>query len=76
MKEKEFEMIESIKKLTLDKHDILVFRVDVGNLPKKVAEKIMENVCEKAKICCPENKIMVLPSSVDLSVITLNDEEI
>ena len=47
MKEKDFEMVESIKKLSMNKNDILVFRVDVGNLPKRLADKYMKEIFEK-----------------------------
>ena len=75
MKEKDFEMVESIKKLSMNKNDILVFRVDVGNLPKRLADKYMKEIFEKSKSQFPDNKVIVIPNKVDLSVITVEDEK-
>lgn len=61
--EKDFEMIENIKKISLDKDDVLV--VTAQHMPKKM----MANIHAKFGDTFPDNVVIVIPDTMELSVI-------
>ena len=75
MEEKDFEWITCIEKISMNKNDILVLRLDMGNLPRKKAEIYSLSIIEKIKVHLPDNKVMVLPHSTAIDVITMEDTD-
>lgn len=63
--------VKDIQKLTLGNNDILVVRVDVENLSKKVAETYMENIKNSFSTLLLSRKVVVMPSTIALDIITL-----
>lgn len=73
MKEKDFEMVESIKKLSMDKNDILVIQLK-RILPKDKFNKWAKEMIGEIKETYPHiPHVMVLPTGIDLSVLTIED---
>ena len=74
MKEKDFEMIENIKKLSMGKNDILVLQL------KNIVPKNKFNLYAKETIKMIKDSydqiphVMILPAGMDLSVLTIEGD--
>jgi hypothetical protein len=75
MKVKDFEMVESIKKLSMGKNDILVLQL------KNIMSKKQYSLYAKETIAMIRDSyeqiphVMILPADMDLSVLTIEDEK-
>lgn len=61
--------MESIQVVKVEPNDIIFCRVPVANLPKSIADKFIEEAKQKLEKVFIENRILVVPQGIDLTVI-------
>lgn len=62
--------ITDMQKITIGPNDIMVIRVDIGNLPQSHAHAYMEKIKEGFELLLLTKKIIVIPSTISISVIS------
>jgi hypothetical protein len=58
-----------INKVTLNPNDIVIFHVDLSNLPPTKANDYIKGTNDAAKSKFPEHVVMVLPSKTSMTII-------
>lgn len=61
--------ITDMQKITMGPDDVMVIRVDIGNLPKSHAHAYMESIKQGFELLLLSKKIIIVPSTVSISVI-------
>lgn len=69
IKFKEKELIETIKKVSLEKDDILIFQ-----LPDETTMEQQHSILNYLEHNLPNTKCLVLPKSLDINVINIKGE--
>lgn len=69
---KELELIENIKKLSLTDNDILVFKCN-QHLPKLKFDTLKTNISKGMKEKFGIKKVIVLPCNIDINVNSIKD---
>lgn len=71
-------MIENISKTSLNENDILIVSVDCGQMNSHQIRKYLDNLLAefKEKLHLDEDRLMIVPKNIDLSVLTISKEEI
>ena len=75
MREKAFEMVENIKKLSMGKNDILVLQLKDIISKKKFSLYAKETIRMIRDNYDQIPHVMILPAGMDLSVLTIEDEK-
>lgn len=61
--------ITDMQKVTMGPNDVMVIRVDIGNMPQSYAHSYMEGIKESFELLLLSKKIIVVPSTVSVGVI-------
>ena len=72
----EFENITGINKIDLEPNDILVLTIDTGKLPPQRADDFIAKIKDNMKDFFPDNKIMAVSKTIDISVLHIVEEPI
>jgi predicted DNA-binding protein (UPF0278 family) len=65
--------VSSIKKINIEADDVIVYQMECKNLPAHVRTKYNEQIRDALKDVFPNNKVLIIPKEVDLTILSKKD---